>query len=197
MIFAQANKIKTAERVRQTNKQIKQIEEYAKTIDKFVKKEDKPHLVIADISDYNESQKPIWKKYNSEKAFEKARETNEAYTIAYIWKKAGKPVAVNFTYSSPSGDWAQFVLYTFRADGSIAKIDSRLNTFYGDASVLRIFYFDAKGKKLKETVKYQDLQSEKEFNPKDREIYDQDVKIYKNVKNLPFTKLLRNPIKKK
>ena len=35
------------------------------------------------------------KNYNSEEALEKVRETTEAYTIAYIWKKAGKPVAVN------------------------------------------------------------------------------------------------------
>jgi hypothetical protein len=197
MIFAQANKIKTAERVKQTNNQIKTVEVYAKTIDKFVKKEGKPHLVIADMSDYNESQKPIWKSYNSERAFEEARETSEAYTIAYVWKKNGKPVAVNFTLSSPSGDWAQFVLYIFRADGTLAKIDSTLNTFYGDASILRTFYFDEKAKKLKETVKYKDLQTEKNFDPKERDFYDQEVEIYKNAKNLPFAKLLKTPVRKK
>jgi hypothetical protein len=197
LIFAQTNKIGTSKRVKQTDKQIKPIEDYAATIDKFVKKEGKPHLIIADISDYNESEKPVWKKYNSEKTLEKARETTEAYTIAYIWKKSGKPVAVNLTLSSPSGDWAQFVLYYFRADGSLAKIDSRLNTFYGDASILKTFYFDAKGKKLKESVKYQDLQSEKTFDPKDREFYDQEVDVYKNVKSLPFAKLLTNTTKKK
>src|SRR5688572_13370122 len=149
--FAQANKLETAKRVEQTDKLVKPVEDYAETIADFIEKADKPHLIIADISDYTEAKKPVWKKFASEDEFEKARETTEAYTIAYIWQRNGKTVVVNFTYSSPSGDWAQFVLNTYRADGTLAKIDSRLNTFYGDATILRTFYFDAKGKKLKET----------------------------------------------
>lgn len=195
--FAQANKLETAKRVEQTEKLVKPVEDYAKTIADFVEKTGKPHLIIADVSDYNEAEKPLWKKFASEDEFEKARETTEAYTIAYIWQKDGKTVAVNFTYSSPSGDWAQFVLNTYRADGTLAKIDSRLNTFYGDATILRTFYFDAKGKKLKETVKYQDLQSDETFDPKTREFYDQDVKIYKTVNALPFANLLKSHVKKK
>ncbi len=197
LTFAQTNKIETAEKSAQTDKLVKPIEDYAKTIADFVEKVGKQHLVIADASDYNEAKKPVWKKFASEDEFEKARETTEAYTIAYVWQRSGKTVAVNFTYSSPSGDWAHFVLCVYRADGTLAKVDSRLNTFYGDATILRTFYFDAKGKKLKETVKYQDLQSDEIFDPKTRDFYDQDVKIYKTVSTLPFANLLKSRVKKK
>ncbi len=195
--FAQANKIKTAKKDVQTEKLVKPIEDYVETIADFVEKQGKPHLVIADVSDYIESNKPVWKKFASEDEFEKSRDTNEVYTFAYIWQKDGKTVAVNFTYSSPSGDWAQFVLNTYRADGSLAKVDSRLNTFYGDATILRTFYFDAKGKKLKETVKYLDLQSDETFDPKTRDFFDSEVEIYKTVRNLPFANLLKTSVKKK
>lgn len=181
----------------ETDKKVKPVEEYADAINKFVEKEGKPHLVIADISDYKESEKPLWKKFASEAVFEKSRETGEVYKVAYIWQKAGKPVAVNITYSSPSGDWAQFVVYYFRADGSIAKIDSRLNTFYGNVSALRTFLYDAKGNLLEKTSEFLDLESQKPFDPKDRNFSDREVKIYKSVKNLPFANLLKNPVKKK
>jgi hypothetical protein len=52
-VFAQANKLETAKRVEQTNKLVKPIEADAKTIEDFVEKEEKPHIVIADVSDYN------------------------------------------------------------------------------------------------------------------------------------------------
>ena len=194
--FAQTSKPETAKKDAQTEKLVKPIEDYAKSIADFVEKQGKPHLVIADVSDYIEGNKPVWKKFASEDEFEKSRDTNEVYTFAYIWQKDGKTVAVNFTYSSPSGDWAQFVLNTYRADGSLAKVDSRLNTFYGDATILRTFYFDAKGKKLKETVKYLDLQSDETFDPKTRDFFDSEVDIYKTVSNLPFANLLKTSVKK-
>lgn len=194
--FAQ-NKIETTKRVQETDEKLKPVEEYADSVGKFVEKEKSPHLVFADFSDYNENSKPLWKKFNSEAEFEKYRENNESYTIAYVWQKNGKTVAANITFSSPSGDWAQFVLYIFRENGTIAKIDSTLNTFYGDATVLRNFFYDEKGNLLKETSKFQDLQSEEIFDPKERDFYDREVEVFKNVSNLPFAKLLKTSVKKK
>lgn len=195
---AQANETETAKRVEQTEKLLEPVEKYVAAIEAFIEKEDKPHLVVADVSDYNESEKPLWRKYDSEEDFEKARAANEAYTVAYIWRKAGRPVAVNLTLSSPSGDWAQFVLYIFRADGSLAKADSTLNTFYGDATVRRTYWFDEQGKLLKETVSYEDLESRKPFDPKSRDFFDQETELYKNAGQLPFAELLtRKPKSKK
>jgi hypothetical protein len=179
-VFAQAEKIA----------EIKRVDAYCKTVDAFVKKYKSPHLVFAGISDDNEN-KPKWKMYNSEKEFEKARETVEAEDIAYVWQKKGKIVMTNFTLSSDSGDWVHYVYHYFREDGTLAKVEAQLNTFYGNLTVLRDFYFDRNGKLLRKTAKYLDLQTKKPKNPDKQEFYDHDVNIFKKTNNLPFNSLLR------
>lgn len=177
----------------QTNKkaEIRRINAYCKTIDAFVKRYKSPHLIFADTSDYNEGSEPEWQKFASEKTLEKFRETTETYTIAYNWRKNGKIVKSNFTFFSPSGDWAQYVYHYFREDGTLAKVEAQLNTFYGNISVLRDFYFDRKGKLLRKTTKYLDLQTQKPKKPDTEDFYDEEVKIFKKTSRLPFASLLR------
>jgi hypothetical protein len=182
----------------QTNKkaEIKLIDAYSKTVDAFVKKYKSPHLVFADVSDYETNSKPKWKKFASEKALEKFRETTETYSIAYNWQKNGKITKSNFTLFSPSGDWAQYVYHYFREDGTLAKAESEMRTFNGDLIVIQDFYFDAKGKLLKKTVKYLDLQTEKPIKPTKEFLennagFVDDVEYFKRTSKLPFASLLR------
>jgi hypothetical protein len=186
IVLAQGN---TAKRAGQTDESVKAIEAYAKQIEAFVKKEGKPHLIIADIADYNKSDQPVWKKYDSEEEFEKARETEESYTIAYNWQKDGKLIATNFTYSSPSGDWAQYVYYVFREDGTTARAERELRTFLGDMIVNRVYIYDKSGKLLKQTKTFRDLNTQKIVKPTDN-FMDMDVEIYKNKGSLPFAGML-------
>ena len=177
----------------QTNKkaEIKRIENYVKSVEAFIKRYKSPHLIFADISDYNDDSKSKWRKFASEKALEKFRETTEAYTIAYNWRKSSKIVQSNFTLFSPSGDWAQYDFHYFRANGTIAKIASELRTFIGDLIVLRDLYFNEKGKLIRQTIRYRDLRTKKPINkPKDQD-FNTDVTIYKTVRRLPFAKLVR------
>jgi len=189
--FAQTNKHETAKRVRASNKLVKPIEAYAKTIEDFVKQEGKPHLVITDISDFTKDKNPEWKRYSSEEEFEQAREANEAYTIAYIWRRNNRVVATNFTHSSPSGDWAQYVYHYYRPDGSVAKAESELRTFYGNMIVNRVYIYDNGGKLLKQTTNYRDLNTGKKIKPTDS-FMNMDAEIYKKTGKLPFAKLLKN-----
>lgn len=164
---------------------LKDTEAYVASIVSFVEKEGEPHMILADVSDYNQGSEPVWKKYDSIKDFENAREEEESYTIAFIWKKDGKTVAVNFTYSSPSGDWAHYVSYVFRADGSAASVKRELRTFMGDLVVIRISMYDEKGTELKSSKKFLDLETEKPLaEPKD--FQDVDVPVYKKLSELPF-----------
>ena len=169
--------------------EIKRIDAYCKTLDSFVKKYKGAHLVYADVSDYNEN-KPQWRKYNSEKEFEKARETVESYNIAYIWRKNGKIVMTNFTFSSPSGDWAHYIHHYFREDGTIAKVEAQLNTFYGNMTVLRQFYFNRKGSLLRKTTKNLGLETQTPKKSEGQDFYDNEVKIFKKTSKLPFASLL-------
>jgi hypothetical protein len=67
----------------QTNKnaEIKRIDNYVKSIETFTKRFKNPHLIFADTSDYNGGSRPKWRKFASEKALEKLRETTETYTV--------------------------------------------------------------------------------------------------------------------
>ncbi|HKC62199.1 MAG TPA: hypothetical protein VKB86_01115, partial [Pyrinomonadaceae bacterium] len=94
---------------------------------------------------------------------------------------------------SGSRDWAQFVMYYFREDGTLAKIDSRLNTFYGNLTIKRIQYYDANGKPLKSSVQYFDLQTQKrKRNVRSGDFMDQPAPVYPKVSSLPFYNLLRH-----
>jgi hypothetical protein len=169
--------------------EIKRIDAYVKTLDAFVKNRP-PHLIYADTSDYEAASSPKWQKFASEKALEKFREQTETYTVAYNWRKNGKLVQSNFTLFSPSGDWSQYDFHYFRADGSVAKIASELRTFYGDLIVQRDFYFDGKGKLIRQTTRYRDLNTNKPVKKPKDSFSGSEVKIYKTVRRLPFAKLI-------
>jgi len=182
----------------QTNKkaEIKLIDAYSKTVDAFVKKYKSPHLVFADVSDYETNSKPKWKKFASEKALEKFRKTTETYSIAYNWRKNGKIIMSSFTLFSPSGDWAKYVYLFFREDGTLAKSETEVRTFYGKLSILQDFYFDGKGRLLKKTREYKDLTTDKPIKPTEDDIDTNSYSIgkgnyYKTTSKLPFASLLR------
>ncbi len=181
-VHAQPNKVAK-------EKLIASIEYYAESVKDFVENEGGPHIIIADVSDYNNSEQPDWKVYSSEAEFESARETEESYTIAYIWKKDGYVAAVNFTYSSPSGDWAQYMYYAFREDGSVARINRNLRTFMDDLIVNRTYIYDENGKVLKETTEFRDLRTDKPVKAR-KDFIDLDVDFYKSTSELPFAELL-------
>lgn len=181
----------------QTNKkaEIKRIDLYVKTVNKFVKNK-KPHLIFADTSDYEQDSQPKWQKFNSENALEKFRETSETYTIAYNWLQNGKIVQSNFTLFSPSGDWAHYVFHYFRADGTLAKIESDYRTFMGDFIILENLYFNKNGKIIRKTVAYKDLRTGKPKQPSKDDLQGDlplinETDYYKKTSKLPFANLLR------
>lgn len=182
----------------QTNKkaEIKRIDAYCKTVDSFVKRNKKPQLIFADISDYNDDSKTKWRKFASEKALDNFREKTETYTIAFNWQKNGKLIHSNFTLFSPSGDWSQYVYHYFRPDGTLAKVDSNMGTFYDDMIVLQTLYFDSKGKLLRKAIQFKDLRTKKPKKPskdflKDSGDFVSGVDYFKKTSKLPFAQLLK------
>lgn len=178
------------------NAEIKRIEAYCKTVDAFVKSNKNAQLVFADTSDYNDDSKSKWQKFASEKALEEFRETSETYSIAYNWQKNGKLVKSNFTFFSPSGDWAQYVFHCFRTDGTLAKVESDMRTFNDDIIILQTLYFDTKGKLFRKTAQYKDLATKKPKKPSKEFLKNNPdlaigVDYFKKTSSLPFAKLLK------
>lgn len=169
---------------------IAQINKYAKSVLSLMERT--KQRIFADVS--SDARKPNWKEFKTEKKREGADTGNNLNENAYIWTKEGKIVSATFTFQSPSRDWAHFVTYYFRPNGTLAKAESTLNTFYGNVTAERNYYFDSKGKILKQDVNYLDLKTQKPINLKERikteEFFDREVKFFKNTNKLPFIKLI-------
>lgn len=171
---------------------VKSIDAYCKTVDAVRKKRKTPELVFADIAEMD-SDKGKWRKFASEKALEKFRETTETYSIAYNWRSGGRIVASNFTLFSGSGDWVKYVYHVFRDDGTLARVDTDFRTFNGDFKVIRRRYFDRDGKQISRSAQFLDLKTGKPKNAGSGVMGDDpsDVDYYKKTSELPFAHLLQ------
>lgn len=182
----------------QTNKktEIKRIDFYVKTVNKFVKNK-KPQLIFGDTAETADSEEnKNWQRFDSEEDLEKTEAETPLYTTAHNWLKNGKIIRSNFYFTSPSGDWAHFVNHYFRADGSLAFIESEARTFYGELIILKTRYFDRKGRLLKKTIRYKDLFTKKPIKPKKEYLETVDSLVsgenyFKKTSQLPFADLVR------
>jgi hypothetical protein len=172
---------------------VAKIDTYVAAVKRVSNSRREPKIVVADIAEYDK-EKSEWKRFDSEKALEKYREEKgETYSIAYNWKRQGKLIATNFTDFSPSGDWSQYTFHYFREDGSLAKVEAELRTFYGDYIALRNYYYNDKGKQIKQTTRYLDLNTNKPKKPSKNMMDPNSFKpeIYKTVDKLPFASLVK------
>lgn len=163
------------------------IDAYVAKINQFMKVNKSSARIFADVSGSDDNT-DRWQEFRNEDEMEKVRTGDNLNTIAFVSTNSGKVNASSFTFTSPSGDWAHLITYYFREDGSLAKIHAELNTFYGNLSVIRDLYFNNRGVLLKNTRRYLDLKTKKVRKP--GEFFDHTVPLYRNVRELPFHKLL-------
>ena len=169
------------------------IEAYCQELDQHVKRHEKSGRLLADISS---GKKPAWREFQSEEEREEADTGDNLNENAIAWIKDGEPAVVSFTFQSPSGDWSHFVTYYFHPDGTLAKVDATLNTFYGHMTRTRKEVYGAEGRLLRSSVAHFDLYTQKKRRPglKGEEFVDEPVPVYRRTKDLPFYHLL-NPNK--
>jgi hypothetical protein len=167
-----------------------QIDKYVASVKKIT---NSAPIIVADTS-ADDGGRANWKRFASENALDKFRKKSETYSIAYNWKLKGKLAAAHFTDFSQSGDWTQYTYHYFRPDGSVAKVETELRTFYGDWIVVRNYYFDKKGNRIKRTAKYLDLTTRKPKKPEPDMASDNwsglSVKFYNTTRKLPFIKII-------
>jgi hypothetical protein len=159
------------------------INTYARQVDRFIKLNHERRRVFGDVGDKDEN----WREFKG-KVAKGETDPDDLDEVAYVWVRNGKVVAVGFTFQSESRDWYHFVTYYFRDDVTLAKIHSRLNTFYGSVTAIRDMYYGSKGRVLKSTARFLDIQTQK---PKKKPNFqDEPTPVYLNVRKLPFFKLL-------
>ncbi len=133
-----------------------------------------------------------WREFPGKKSLEKVE--SDVYEIAEVRRLEQEGTIVGMETMSGGGDWALFVQYCYRADGTLARSIATLNTFLtGDdikegVSRERTRWFDAKGKQVKVASEIRGLRTKRK-QPK-RQFMKQDEPIYRTVTALPFASLL-------
>ncbi len=107
---------------------------HCQELDDYAKRNPKLGRPFADVSSGMKGEKSRWREFKSEVEREEADTGNDK---AKVWAKDGAVALVSYAFQSPSGDWAHYVSYYFREDGTLAKIHAQLNTFYGNMTVIR------------------------------------------------------------
>jgi|GEM_PF-1732611 len=159
---------------------------YTKSIDQFTKRHPGKMRIFGIIP--GEEDKPDkWAEFQTVRQEVQANLEDSAH----VWARERNVVVARFSFTSSSGDWYHFVDYYFRADGTLVKIHTQLNTFAGPdggISVVCDKFYSSGGKLLHTLTRYLDLKSQ---TPRKRvEFMDQPIPDYKTVRDLPFYKLL-------
>jgi hypothetical protein len=172
--------------------QIAEIESYSAGLDRYIKRNAARARRFADVSNYENNEPERWQEFPSGKALDKAWQDGKTYKSSNVWfSQSGDLTVTLFTLSSPSGDWVQYVTNYYRADGSLAKLNSELRTFMGGLIVIRNRFYDTGGKQLKETTRYLDLQTRRPKRVKSDEFQDMEIPVYARTGSLPFHNLLK------
>jgi hypothetical protein len=166
-----------------TATELASINAYVKQVDRFVKRNDKRRRIFGNVGNEEDQ----WREFKGKVA---KGETDPADLdeAAYVWARKGRVIAAYFAFQSGSRDWGHFVTYYFREDGSLAKIHSQLNTFYGNVSAFRDKYYSSNGRLFRTTTRYLDLDTKKP--KKNPNFHDEPIPVYLSVRKLPFFKLL-------
>ncbi len=106
-------------------------------------------------------------------------------TLAAVYINGGVPMAAFFTIQTESGDWVLFAEYYFRPDGTLAMRHEQLNTFIGNAMVIRDRYWGCRGEAYGGATRHLDLDTQKQKKP-DPDFDDHRAPLFKRVQDLPF-----------
>lgn len=167
-----------------SSSKIAEIDQYVADIDLYIKAHPAADRILANVASGKSNEPTKWQVFATETDRDKADSGENLNESAFAWKRDGKVIAANFTFQSPSRDWAQFVMYYFNGDGTLAKSASTLNTFQGGVTVLRDDYYDRKGRLLKGTTHCRDLKTNQ---PKPcGDFRDRPAPLFKKVEALPF-----------
>ncbi|HKS29188.1 MAG TPA: hypothetical protein VJS44_15275 [Pyrinomonadaceae bacterium] len=169
------------------------IEVYARGLDGYIRRNARAARYFADNNTYEAEDKPVvWQEFRTKAALDAAWQNGKTYSSSNVWfSQTGELVVALFTFSSPSGDWAQYMTNYYRKDGTLAKSSAELRTFMGD--IIRIYdrLYDDKGKLLREQTRFLDLKTRRPKRVKKDEFMDMEAPLYASTSALPFYKLLK------
>jgi hypothetical protein len=170
---------------------------YCRELATFAKRNLNKARFFGDVAAYDQSgitlRKPPerWQEFRSQKARDAAMTGDNLYNTANVWMRNGNIVLADLQYGSPSGDWAQFVRYCFREDGSLAKMEDTFRTFAGPISTVKEKFYDSKGRRLRFLIRCYDLESGRKKRC-DGNYSNYDADVFRRVQQLPVYALVRS-----
>lgn len=170
---------------------VAEIEATVRDLDLYSKRNERTARYFADVSNYEKNEPARWQEFKTKKALDKTWQDGGTYTSANVWSKPTGEMITVFTFSSPSGDWAQYMTNYYRSDGSLAKTSAELRTFMGDVIRIQDRLYDTKGRLVKEQTRYLDLTTKKPKRVKKDEFMDMEAPLYLKASTLPFYALLK------
>ena len=132
-----------------------------------------------------------WREFADEGAVEEVVKTEQPGMVvqARVFMRAGGVAAV---YSSVGvEDGAVWTDHYFRADGSLAKLDTRWRTLGGELQMVRERYYDAAGQLLWSWVEYVDLAAGTPVAKLRPGLSEPKTDIYLRTDRLPYHSLLK------
>ncbi len=135
----------------------------------------KPSKAFAVYTDDNYSKPPRWVKRRPAKAM--------VVEELAVFRRGKRIRAARLMRTSPSGDWAQYLSYCYRADGTLAFVLAELRSFLGDVRVVDRLYYGAGGRRLRKTRRVFDLKTKKRITGK-RDFQERDTLILKTTRAL-------------
>jgi hypothetical protein len=161
---------------------------------KYAQRSKNVPAIFADVSDPQTDKKARWLRVKDKDELDRRAKNAGLYTQAFVWRQE-RGTFVSIFFTSPSGDWGEYVDHCFRQDGSLARSEATLNTFNAyredepDAPVSRIRtrYFDSAGRLIRSRKRVVDIKTRK---PLKVAFDDQEETIFRSVEKLPFAGLL-------
>jgi hypothetical protein len=179
---------KTAADKTAADKAVEDIKTYCSTIDDY--KHDADPRLFADASD---QVKANWRRIGTERELDSLTEAQFQHsTIARVWSKDDKVVAVETDYTTAIGDWDLTADYCFREDGTLAKLHSEYHDGTEDYISTRDESFDDSGTVIDTKSQIMDANTHKPKKlSKKVAAAEQHAPVFKKTKDLPFHRLLR------
>ena len=171
---------------RSTAAEVRQVSRYCKQVDSYVREHPSAFVNLRRGSGVNNDGDGKWRRWPKARAAEAVDSNGDAR----LWRRDGKIVFVTFLLQSGSRDWALYVSNYYRLDGTLAKIESELRTFYGNVSVERDWLYRPDGSLISFKARCFKLPG-REPAQLDDNFIDIPVPLYPTVAHLPFQSLLR------
>jgi hypothetical protein len=161
---------------------------------KYANRHESAARTVADVSGAVLAKKNegTWKVFKNPKEMEGVGDDGAPNSQARVWVTPDRMTFVDAFFQSGSGDWAQFVAYCYRPDGTLARSKSTYNTFLtedGDGvSVIRVRHYDPTGKIVGSQQKVLDLKTKKPVHK--ARFGDQPEPLFLKTEDLPFWALV-------